>query len=166
MITLNYTMNGAMVVPERELTAEEKLTVTEVVTNGSVNKIYYYQNDKPPKSTAEKFAEELRFRKSLVDEKTESLMVSGFSFEGKTLGLRENEKLKWLAISKTPAKLPMNLISKEGQLISVTALNVDTFYNTAFDRAAKIETDGGLLKYQMNQCTTIEQLNAIVDNRS
>jgi len=47
MIEIDFIRKGAFCEPKRELTEEELNTVTSKVTNGSVNKIIYYQGDEP-----------------------------------------------------------------------------------------------------------------------
>ena len=82
-------------------------------------------------------------------------------------GLRENEKTKWLALFKAPiSKYPITLVSKEGQALILTSITAENFYEAAFDRARLIEEQGGILKYQVNQCTTVAQVLAINDNRT
>lgn len=47
MITLNFKYKDNLPVAERELTAEEKETITSILTNGGDMTITYYQGDEP-----------------------------------------------------------------------------------------------------------------------
>ena len=47
MIKIKYTFQNGTCIPERELTQEEKLTVTSELTNGSDMTITYFQGDEP-----------------------------------------------------------------------------------------------------------------------
>lgn len=47
MIQLDYTTIGAKVIPERELTIEEKIGITSILTDGATMKITYYKGDEP-----------------------------------------------------------------------------------------------------------------------
>ena len=106
-------------------------------------------------------------KKLLIDKKTEELLIGGFTYNNTSFGLKENEKTKWLALSIAPiTKYPINIVSKEGILLTLrNSIESDAFYNSAFDRARFIEEQGGILKYQVNQCTTTDQVDAVNDNR-
>ena len=47
MIILKARYTDKKFIPERELTSQEKITVTSVITDGSNNTIIYYQGDEP-----------------------------------------------------------------------------------------------------------------------
>lgn len=108
-----------------------------------------------------------KIKKKTIDLNTENLLINGFLYNNYRFGLRENEKTKWLALFKAPiSKYPITLVSKEGQALILTSITAENFYEAAFDRARLIEEQGGILKYQVNQCTTVAQVLAINDNRT
>jgi hypothetical protein len=164
MIELNITINGASVIQERELTAEELVNVTSIKTDVANLKRKFYQGDEPAYVIS---LDEAKFiKKNAIQEKTETLLYAGFTFDNKTFGLTSDESRKWLGLRLAQSsEFPINVVSKEGQIEQLNDSTVIDFYNAAFNRARNIEEGGGALKYQVNQCTTIEQVNAITDNR-
>lgn len=115
---------------------------------------------------AQQLAVNISIFKNNVQVKTEALLVSGFTYNGKTFFLDKESSVKWLGLKEAQiSEFPINIVSKEGQVQQLTALTVIDFYNAAFSRGRAIEEGGGVLKYQASLCTTQAQLDAIVDNR-
>ena len=167
-ITLNYTNVNGNRVAERELTVEEKIGITSVKTTGT--QIIYYKGDEPVYVPT---LDELKKLKNIaIDERTMELIYFGFDFDGHHFSLSDRAQGNWAGMIGsigagllTVANFPLTLSDTSDSKYELTWLNALLFCGTAVATVKNRKGSGSDLKQLVNQCSTTEELNAIIDDR-
>lgn len=139
--------------------------INEVLVNGNKH------------DTIESFANELNikdikafktlddYKKHLIDlqdKKTENLIYSGFTFDNHLFSLSMNAQINWSNLLNIPQVMfPLNLSTKDDNIYALNFSNVQTFYFTSLGKKSECLQLGNDIKKRINECLTIEQLDAI-----
>lgn len=100
---------------------------------------------------------------SQIDAKSEAAIYNGFTFAGKNFSLSLSAQINWLGLSTLPQQaFPINLSTKNDDVYVLDFANRDNFYFTALNGKNAPLQAGNILKQQITDATTIEELNAIV----
>lgn len=170
MIILTYIRNGATVIAQRELTAEEKKSVTSTVTNGTNKTITYYQGDEPIYSPS---LEESKILKNIsIDQRTMELIYSGFEFDGRHFSLSDKAQGNWAGMIGgigagilVEGDFPLTLSDMSDNKYLLSWENALLFCAKAVSTIKNHKKSGSDLKELVNQCITVKQISEIIDNR-
>ena len=102
-----------------------------------------------------------------IDKRTVELINGGFIFDSNTFSLSEPAQLNWVGMKTLEALMsfPSDITTKDDGLYSLTQANLDPFIGTAMATKQAHLDSGRLLKISINAATTIEEIDAIEDNR-
>lgn len=104
-----------------------------------------------------------------VDNKTGKLISQGFTYNAKVFSLSENAQNNLLGTysAKDLLTYPFSWsVKDDSEVIQITdATEMATFFMTALGAKKAHQDSGTVLKQSVAACTTIAQLEAIVDNR-
>lgn len=108
-----------------------------------------------------------------IDARTSELIKTGFYYDGNHFSMSEAAQRNWIGLAAAKANgllqfpLPVSTVNETVYTIqnsdSCTAF-ISAFLMYQVDPTKPL-AQGRVLKAQVNNCTTIEQLNAIVDTR-
>jgi hypothetical protein len=164
MITIQI-INGA---PERELSEQEIEYTKGFPVKYFADSIIYFTS-----THVELTIDELKNKRCQeVDLKTEQLIFSGFSFDGKLFSLSDNAQRNWMGISAaisagllTEQDFPFTLSAKDDTIYKLSWANRNNFMACVLRGISIPKGAGTALKNQILLAQTIEEINAIVDNR-
>lgn len=100
-----------------------------------------------------------------IDERTTINIFKGFTFDGYTFSMSFSAQINLSNIFYIPDglfPLPYNTI--DDQLYSLTLANRQNFYLTALNFKNTTIQEGTALKQQVNACTTLAELDVILNN--
>ena len=123
--------------------------------------------DNPP-STADILAVKKEQKINEIDNKTSQLIESGFTWNNILFSFSKNAQLNWLGLLNIKSTLtyPYEIGKKEGGSYNIQdGTEMDYFLNSAIVHKESHIATGRAMQNQVLDCTTIEQLNSIVDNR-
>ncbi len=104
-----------------------------------------------------------------IDIKTGILIREGFAYGNKTFSLSENAQNNLLGtvIKKDALTYPLDWSTKDDSEVYqiADATEMDTFFMSALGTKKAYQDSGTALKVSVQACTTIAELEAIVDNR-
>lgn len=136
----------------RELTVEEKTLLDSIV------------------STSRTRIEDLKtLRRNLVNAKTQEEEARGVPYNDHRFSITPAAKSNWLAvvISKDSLSYPFNAPTGFDDIYAFQSANdVLGFFSAAMSYITYWEQSNEQLIIAINACTTLEQLNAVVDDRS
>jgi len=106
-----------------------------------------------------------------IDRKTEHLISHGFTFKGETISLstvsQTNITNIYMIRNEAFLTYPIewNTMDDQGAVTTDDAAEVETMYTTALGTVRGWRDSGTALKNQVRACTTVAEVEAIVDNR-
>lgn len=101
-----------------------------------------------------------------IDTNTQELISKGFVFGGITFSLSLTAQINWSNFQNLPDGLfPLTVIGKNDEVYICQLADKLNFYFAALNGKNQYLQSGGELKYLINQCTTEEEVDAIIDNR-
>ena len=110
-------------------------------------------------------------KNELIDNRTKELIFKGFTFDGSKFSLSIEAQVSWLGLYTFRDMLdysgdgyPVTTIDDEIYMVA-DANKMASFAGTGLTTIEIYKTSGRNLKAQVNSCTTIEQINAIIDDR-
>lgn len=179
MIKINATLSGGIVSPERPITEEEKSSVIATYITDT-EYVYFQEGDQDSEEwTAYQLhingdplsnAKEEKIR--AIDEKTSEIIARGFSFGGHQFSLSDNAQRNWIGIA---AGLAIGLYTEQNFPFPLSDLSEQKYDLQWADRFAFLgnvssiiglnKTIGTGLKQQVLDASTVEEVNAVTDNR-
>jgi hypothetical protein len=105
-----------------------------------------------------------------IDDKTDELICSGFTFDGKVFSTDPNAQFNWKNMFDltNAGIMPLPVVSntKDNEAYSfIDQDSVNNFYIGGVQHVQGLLNGGRALKYQVLACTTTECVNSIVDPR-
>lgn len=111
-------------------------------------------------------------RNEEIDEKTGELISQGMSFNGESFSLSHHAQVNWqglkIAITGgllTEADFPFPISTLNGSTYNLQWADMDSFFGLVLQTINTYLIGGRTLKDQVNAATTIEEVDAVVDNR-
>lgn len=101
----------------------------------------------------------------VIDEHTTELISAGFTFDNNLFSMSANAQINWSNMPNIPSSFfPLRLSTKDDNVYLLSWENKENFYLTAMGfKHAKLE-EGTELIQQVKSCTTIEELEFIMNN--
>lgn len=144
--------------PSRQLTAQEKQTITSFASVG--DDYVYYQGDEPP--TEPTLAQLKEAKIVQIDAETESNIVAGFVYDGKLFSMSVNAQINWSNFPNLPSQVfPLTIMSKSDEEYVLLEANKTNFYLTALGHKNGHLQAGNAKKKAVQACQTIEELNQL-----
>lgn len=109
-----------------------------------------------------------RLKYEAIDEKTVSLIRQGFDYTSKKFSMSEVAQINWLGMkqNKTLFIYPLQVTTKNNDVITLASeAEVESFVQSALMFKLTILKGGSDLKKLVHDATTVEQVDAVVDNR-
>lgn len=101
----------------------------------------------------------------LIDSNTEKTISNGFTFDGIVFSLSTHAQINISNIPNIPeAGYPFVYLGKNDEVYNLTFANSLPFYFTALNTVKNIKITNGAIKTQARACTTIEELQTILDS--
>lgn len=101
-----------------------------------------------------------------IDLNTQELISKGFLFDNHTFSLSITAQINWSNILNIPDQMfPLNIIDKFENLYILNLNDKINFYYSALNGKNIHLQSGGILKTQIKNAQTIEEVNLIIDNR-
>jgi len=101
-----------------------------------------------------------------IDLQTSELINAGFAFDGHTFSMSLTAQINWSNFPNLPDELfPLSVVDIAEEIYVLSLANKYNFYFSALNYKNQFLQSGGVLKGQIKACTTIEEVNAIIDNR-
>ena len=101
----------------------------------------------------------------LIDERTTNNIFKGFTFDGHVFSMSISAQINLSNLFNIPdALFPLPYSTLNEDVYSLTLANKQNFYLTALSFKNNTIQAGTSLKQQVLACTTIEQLQNILDN--
>lgn len=105
------------------------------------------------------------FLKNLIDENTSNSIKEGFAFDSRVFSMSFSAQINWSNIMNVPDELfPLNVSCKDDTVYSLSLANKSNFYLTALNFKNNLLQAGSALRFQVEACTTIEELDVIKDS--
>lgn len=106
-------------------------------------------------------------RNRLIDRRTDELISLGFAFDGEQFSLSQNAQINWLALKTVENLLtwPVSVSTLQSNQYMLEEDDLDGFLGAGSGTAKAHLDSGRALKVQINDATTQEELDAVVDNR-
>ena len=105
----------------------------------------------------------------IVDNKTDQLILNGFYFNGIKFGLTQTDQMNYtgLLIKKDILTYPYKMKGFDNTIFYEfdSAIEIENFSNTVFLNVNQILNIGWEIKEQIQNCSTIEEILLIEDNR-
>ena len=147
----------------------------KIVSENNKNNIYYYSGEEIElkeffngviRDGYEKKIDTLDdYKTNLIesqDKKTESLILTGFIFDGNTFSLSINAQINWSNLLNIPqAMFPLKLSTKNDNIYVLNFNNVQNFYFTALGRKNECLQLGNEIKKRINESLTFNELDLI-----
>lgn len=131
--------------------------------------------EKSQQETAPFYSEQLSYiktqKKANIDRRTDSIIAGGFTFDSHTFSLSTEAQANWLGLVVAKDMLDYSnggyaVTTKDDQEYKfANSTAVVQFFATGIGYIAATVAAGRALKIQVDACTTIEQVEAIVDGR-
>ena len=141
--------------------AEEALTPEQYALLVGVVDAYDYQ--------AHLLTQTKNVKNTAIDSKTQKLIAGGFTFGGKIFSLSIPAQVSWLGLYTFKDMLtypyPVTTLDDATYLVQ-SADDMSTFAVTGVSAIDTHKTSGRILKAEVNACTTIAEVIAIVDDRT
>ena len=119
---------------------------------------FMVQNIEIPKAKQDK--------KNEIDINTQAIIAKGFTFAGLNYSLSLTAQINWSNIPMLPdAAFPLQIQSQEGTIYHLELANRQNFYLTAVNAKNTPLQSGHLLKVQIDQLGTLEEIYNFIDNR-
>lgn len=111
--------------------------------------------------------EELKSEKiDNIDFRTKQLINDGFNFDGHIFSLSVEAQINWSNMLNFPDQMfPLNVIDRDDNLYILDLSNKMNFYLSALNGKNMHLQSGGVLKTQVKNAQTIEEVELIIDNR-
>ena len=102
-----------------------------------------------------------------IDFRTVQLISVGFTYDGKEFSLSTNAQVNWIGMKTLESLIswPLNITTKKDNQHSLPQTELNTFVGTAKGVVQSHLDSGRALKVATNACTTVAEVDAIVDNR-
>lgn len=98
----------------------------------------------------------------LIDNHSQNKIFEGFIYDNKRFSLSLSAQINWSNLLFLPESFfPVNLSTKDDDVYSLTYVNVQDFYNAALNGKNTPLQEGNVLKQQVKNCTTKEELDLI-----
>lgn len=108
------------------------------------------------------------YRNLLIDNRTQELILEGFSYSGEVFGLSQTDQNNWSGLKndKDWQPYPLAITTKNnGEFIFENASEVFDFYVAGKTIVATHYGTGRALKLQINSSTTDAEIDAVMDMR-
>lgn len=110
-----------------------------------------------------------QYRYEQIDRKTFELINNGFVYNGHTFSLSDNAQKNLLGVYTAKELLtypfPWNTKNDDFTYEIQDIAEMSTFFMTALGTKKAQQDSGTAIKIQVRGCITIEEVNAIIDNR-
>lgn len=115
------------------------------------------------KSLADKKAEKI----IAIDDKTDSIIAQGFTFDGQQFSLSTQAQTNWLGLAALQAFIswPINVTTHANTSYLLTLLNMPSFIGTGMATIQGAIGSGRALKIAVNNAADQAALDAVVDTR-
>lgn len=103
-----------------------------------------------------------------IDEKTQQIIAQGFPFASKRFSLSQNAQTNWtnMYINKSILSKPLTVTTNDDEAFQLeTESDIQNFYMTGLVYVQSIINSGRALKLSVNNCSTLEEIENIVDER-
>ena len=106
-----------------------------------------------------------------IDNKTQILISQGFLFDGKLFSLSIPAQSNWTNIKANKqdfidlGAFPLGISCQDGSIYMLQEADVFTFWLTGMSTVKTHYNSGGILKEQVKNATTKEEIESIIDNR-
>jgi hypothetical protein len=101
-----------------------------------------------------------------IDVNTQQLIEKGFLFDGNTFSLSITAQINWSNLLNLQVQMfPLNVMDKYDNLYVLEYSNLHNFYYSALNGKNQYLQSGGVLKTQIKNAQTTEEVNLIIDNR-
>ena len=142
-------------------------TVVEKDDNGNIiNKYMVYEK---PEGFANTIEEALEVKKDQIDSRTQELIFEGFNYPSNSTNkwsLSINAQINWNNIPQLPQIVfPLEIQDMEGNNYNLEYSDRMNFYYTAVNIKNSHLQSGNILKTQVSQLTTIQEILTFVDPR-
>lgn len=106
-------------------------------------------------------------KNAAIDLKTKALICQGFTFDGAVFSLSLKAQINWLGIKTLEALTtwPVTITTIDDNSYSLAQADLDSFMSQALGTKQSHLDSGRALKVQVNAATTVEGVDAVVDNR-
>ena len=110
--------------------------------------------------------EAINFKKDQIDKRTQELIFEGFAFAGLNWSLSINAQINWNNIPQLPEIVfPLAIQDMDGNNYNLEYSDRMNFYYTAVNIKNSHLQSGNILKTQVSQLTTIQEILTFVDPR-
>jgi hypothetical protein len=100
-----------------------------------------------------------------IDKNTNDTILNGFTFDGKTFSMSVVAQINWSNLLNVPEGMfPVNVSTTSNELYILTYANVQAFYGAALMYKSVALQSGTVLKNTVHNCTTIEELETILNS--
>jgi len=103
-----------------------------------------------------------------IDEKTQEIISLGFPYDSKIFSLSSNAQMNWtnMYINKSVLAKPLIITTNDDEAYQLdTELDIQNFYMTGLIYVQTIINSGRTLKINVNNCSTLEEIENIIDER-
>jgi hypothetical protein len=102
-----------------------------------------------------------------IDNKTQNIIAQGFEFDSHRFSLSLPAQINWSGLVTLQSILtwPMKVTTWDDMEYTLTLENLLYFIGTGKDVITGAIDSGRALKVEINNATTVEELNAIIDSR-
>ena len=137
-----------------------------VEKDDSGNIINKYMTYEKPDGFAASIEEALEVKKNQIDKRTQELIFEGFSFAGLHWSLSINAQIDWNNLPQLPEIVfPLAIQDVDGNNYNLEYSDRMNFYYTAVNIKNSHLQSGNILKTQVSQLTTIQEILTFVDPR-